>query len=48
MYYPIIKKDILFETTTPNEFKKIMGKKNKTVFGIFIESIGLYFSNSSP
>ena len=25
MYYPIIKKDILFETSTPNEFKKIMG-----------------------
>lgn len=24
MYYPEIKKDILFETTTPNEFKKIM------------------------
>ena len=26
MYYPEIKKDILFETTTPNEFKKIMNK----------------------
>ena len=25
MYYPVIKKDILFETSTPNEFKKIMG-----------------------
>ena len=24
MYYPEIKKDILFETATPNEFKKIM------------------------
>lgn len=24
MYYPELKKDILFETTTPNEFKKIM------------------------
>ena len=24
IYYPEIKKDILFETTTPNEFKKIM------------------------
>ena len=24
MYYPILKKDILFETATPNEFKKIM------------------------
>ena len=24
MYYPEIKKDILFETSTPNEFKKIM------------------------
>ena len=24
MYYPEIKKEILFETTTPNEFKKIM------------------------
>ena len=24
LYYPEIKKDILFETTTPNEFKKIM------------------------
>ena len=24
MYYPEIKKDLLFETTTPNEFKKIM------------------------
>ena len=26
IYYPVIKKDILFETSTPNEFKKIMGK----------------------
>ena len=26
LYYPVIKKDILFETTTPNEFKKIFGK----------------------
>ena len=26
MYYPEIKKDILFETSTPNEFKKIMNK----------------------
>ena len=26
MYYPEIKKEILFETTTPNEFKKIMNK----------------------
>lgn len=26
MYYPEIKKDILFETATPNEFKKIMNK----------------------
>lgn len=26
MYYPIIKKDILFEIPTPNEFKKIMNK----------------------
>ena len=24
MYYPEIRKDILFETSTPNEFKKIM------------------------
>ena len=24
MYYPELKKDILFETPTPNEFKKIM------------------------
>ena len=24
MYYPEIKKDILFETTTPNEFKKVL------------------------
>ena len=23
MYYPILKKDILFEIPTPNEFKKI-------------------------
>ena len=26
MYYPELKKDILFETTTPNEFKKIMNQ----------------------
>ena len=26
MYYPEIKKDILFETSTPNEFKKIMDR----------------------
>ena len=26
MYYPILKKDILFEIPTPNEFKKIMNK----------------------
>lgn len=26
MYYPVIKKDILFETSIPNEFKKLMGK----------------------
>ena len=25
LYYPVIKKDILFETSTPSEFKKIMG-----------------------
>ena len=25
MYYPIIKKDILFEVANPSEFKKIMG-----------------------
>ena len=24
LYYPYLKKDILFETSTPNEFKKIM------------------------
>jgi tRNA pseudouridine32 synthase/23S rRNA pseudouridine746 synthase/23S rRNA pseudouridine1911/1915/1917 synthase len=24
MYYPELKKEILFETATPNEFKKIM------------------------
>ena len=28
IYYPEIKKDILFETTTPNEFKKIMNKND--------------------
>ena len=27
MYYPEIKKEILFETATPNEFKKIMNSK---------------------
>jgi 23S rRNA pseudouridine1911/1915/1917 synthase len=27
MYYPEIRKDILFETSTPNEFKKIMNQK---------------------
>ena len=26
LYYPELKKDILFETPTPNEFKKIMNQ----------------------
>jgi len=26
IYYPVLKKDILFETSNPNEFKKIMGR----------------------
>ena len=26
MYYPVIKKDILFEVANPTEFKKIMNK----------------------
>ena len=26
LYYPVIKKDILFEVSNPNEFKKIMNK----------------------
>ncbi len=29
LYYPIIKKDILFEIANPQEFKKIMGRKNE-------------------